>query len=281
MDAGSGSVTWIGTQCAGVSTQPQERRRSGRPSSMQWRRFLIALEGFLWPRPEAGRLAKAPGATSVRVAVMKCSLGAESTDLQAHSHNSTAIGGIVAGEEHTDRTRAFKGWSTCWCSPGRHTTGCCICEPRPMRATSIVLEAPAADHCNTVSLDMIQIMEGEASGLADQALRVQQQAAQIMARLAGGRTRPQVHQLTREPIGFQRARGNAVDEHLKLRDTWAANWRANAVEPALAWPEDNGPLFHRPPTVAHLFPRGHVSGVRNGTTKDAERAARSGNRGPD
>ena len=55
-----------------------------------------------------------------------------------------------------------------------------------------------------------------------------------------------VHQLIREQIGFQAARGNAVDEQLKLREAWAATWRANAVKPALAWPEDNGPLFHRP-----------------------------------
>ena len=41
-------------------------------------------------------------------------------------------------------------------------------------------------------------------------------------------------------IGFQTARGNAVDEQLKLRDTWAAFWRANDVE--------------------HVFPRGHGLG---------------------
>ena len=65
-------------------------------------------------------------------------------------------------------------------------------------------------------------------------------SAQVMARLAGG------EHLIREPIGFQSARGNAVDEPLKLRETWAAIWRANALGPALAWPEDNGPLFHWP-----------------------------------
>ena len=48
-----------------------------------------------------------------------------------------------------------------------------------------------------------------------------------------------------EPIEFQSARGNAVDEQLKLRDTWAAIGRANAVGPAL-----NGQLSHRPSTDA-------------------------------
>ena len=103
---------------------------------------------------------------------------------------------------------------------------------------------------------MIQTTEAEATGLADQALRVQQQAARRSWRAwleesttAGA---AKVHQLIREAIGFQAARGFAVDEQLKLRDTWAAIWRANAVEPALAWPEDNGPLFHRPSTDAML-----------------------------
>ena len=34
-----------------------------------------------------------------------------------------------------------------------HMTGCCSCEPGPMRATSIVLETPAANRCNTASLE--------------------------------------------------------------------------------------------------------------------------------
>ena len=36
-----------------------------------------------------------------------------------------------------------------------------------------------------------------------------------------------MYQLILEPIGFQAARGNAVDEQLKRRDAWAAVWRAN------------------------------------------------------
>ena len=101
---------------------------------------------------------------------------------------------------------------------------------------------------------MIQIMEAETSGLADQVLRVQQQAARKSWRAwldentTGGAAK--VHQLIRQPIGFQAARGNAVDEQLKLRETWAAIWQANTLGPALAWPEDNGPLFHRPSTDA-------------------------------
>ena len=55
-----------------------------------------------------------------------------------------------------------------------------------------------------------------------------------------------VHQLMREPIGFRAPRGNAVDEQLKPRDAWAAVRRANTVEKAVVWPEDDGPLFHRP-----------------------------------
>ena len=76
-------------------------------------------------------------------------------------------------------------------------------------------------------------MVAEASGLADQALRVQQQGARrswcgwLENTTAGA---AKVHQLIPEPA----ARGNAVDEQLKLRETWAAIWRASAVEPALA-----------------------------------------------
>ena len=92
-------------------------------------------------------------------------------------------------------------------------------------------------------------MEAEATGLADQALRVQQQAARRSWRAwlednttAGA---AKVHQLIREPTGFQAARGNAVDEQLKQRDTWAAVWRANAAEPALALPTGRSFTDHR------------------------------------
>ena len=80
---------------------------------------------------------------------------------------------------------------------------------------------------------MTRIMETEASGLADQALREQQQAprrswrAWLEENTTAGAAK--VHQLIREPIGFQAARGNADDEQLKLRDTWAAVWRVNAT----------------------------------------------------
>ena len=93
-------------------------------------------------------------------------------------------------------------------------------------------------------------MGAEASGLADEASRVQQQPPRRSWRARLEENTPagaaKVYQLIRESIGFQTARGNAVDEQLKLRETWAATWRANAVEPALAWPEDNAPPFHRP-----------------------------------
>ena len=98
-----------------------------------------------------------------------------------------------------------------------------------------------------------------------------------------------VHQLIREPIGFQVARGNAVDEQLELRETWTAIWRANAVEPALVWPEDNGPLFQRPPTDAiqwrvnnltlwdiFVSMRGRVEGSRSKFAVDASLQRASG-----
>ena len=65
-------------------------------------------------------------------------------------------------------------------------TGCCSCEPGPMRATSIVLEASTAYHCNAARLD--DTHHGSRSvwlgrpGLA----RAAAGRAQIMARMAGG-----------------------------------------------------------------------------------------------
>ena len=61
-----------------------------------------------------------------------------------------------------------------------------------------------------------------------------------------------MHQLIKSLSGSKR-RGDAVDEQLKLCETWAAwaaIWRANTPGPALAWLEDDGPLFHRPSTDA-------------------------------
>ena len=85
---------------------------------------------------------------------------------------------------------------------------------------------------------MIQLTEAEATALADQALRVQQQAARkawrawLEENTTGGAAK--VHHMIRQPIGFQAARGNAVDEQLTLRETWAAIWRANVPGPALS-----------------------------------------------
>ena len=64
---------------------------------------------------------------------------------------------------------------------------------------------------------MIRIMEAEASGLANQALRVQQQAAcrSWRACLEENTTAGAAKVLT-HPISFQAARGNVVDEQLKL-----------------------------------------------------------------
>ena len=70
---------------------------------------------------------------------------------------------------------------------------------------------------------VIQLVEAEATGLADQALRVQQQASRKSWRagLEENTTgvAAKVHLLIREPIGFQAARGNAFDEQMKLHAT--------------------------------------------------------------
>ena len=112
---------------------------------------------------------------------------------------------------------------------------------------------------------MIRIMEAEASGLADQALRVQQQAARRSWRAwldenttAGA---AKVHQLIREPIGFQTARGNAVDERLKVRDAWAAVWLANTVDQRSYGQKTTGRIStdHQWTRAqgAHILSRGH------------------------
>ena len=62
-----------------------------------------------------------------------------------------------------------------------------------------------------------------------------------------------MHQLIREPVGFQAARRNAVDEQLMLRETWAAIWRANTLGSMLTLPKDDRPLFHRPSTGARRW----------------------------
>ena len=101
---------------------------------------------------------------------------------------------------------------------------------------------------------MLRLMEAEATDLADQALRVQQKASRRAWRAwwdehtIGGAAK--VHQLIREPIGFQAARGNIVDEQLKLRAEWAAIWHADAHTPELVWPDGGEAPFHQPSTDA-------------------------------
>ena len=97
---------------------------------------------------------------------------------------------------------------------------------------------------------MVQLMEAEAADLADRALRVQQHAARKAWRawldehtIAGA---AKVHQMIREPIGFQAARGNRVDEQLKLREEWAGIRQASASSPALIWPACDEQPYHRP-----------------------------------
>ena len=127
-------MTWIGTGCAGVSREPQERRRRGRPSSMKWRksspmRFDSARRGrcFLWqvPRPETSLEGlQKPLVRQVSAwQVMRCSLGA------------FARHGLC---KHRFTLLALWDWSTsCWCSPAHRShpnLGCFSCEPSPMRA---------------------------------------------------------------------------------------------------------------------------------------------------
>ena len=105
---------------------------------------------------------------------------------------------------------------------------------------------------------MTQLMETEATCLVDRALRVHQKTAGKAWRFwleentTGGAAT--VHQLIRSTIGFQRVRGNAVDEQLKLRATWAGIWQAETQGPVLLWPEDDRPLFHRLSTDAMRRP---------------------------
>ena len=87
---------------------------------------------------------------------------------------------------------------------------------------------------------MIHLKEAEAIGLAEQALRVQQQAARETWRswlgenTTGGAAK--VHQLIREPMGFQAAHGNAVDEQRTLRATWSlSGWQALPVQRSFGW----------------------------------------------
>ena len=138
---------------------------------------------------------------------------------------------------------------------------------------------------------MIRIMEAEASGLADQALRVQQQAARRSWRAwleknttAGA---AKVHQLIREPIGFQAARGNAVDDQLKLRDASAAVGRANNVGTSSRVARRQRAAF--PPTTsgrdaqgAHFLSRGHWAWSMTLVPPRAlNELTRSGDRGAD
>ena len=66
------------------------------------------------------------------------------------------------------------------------------------------------------------------------------------------KTRLEVRRRSTNPVGASRllqpARGNAVEKLMKLRAAWAGIWQANTLGQALVWPEDDGPVFHRPPT---------------------------------
>ena len=87
--------------------------------------FLIAFEEVDASRDRSqgrnwfGRPAKAPGTTSFRVAVMKCSLGAERHGICMHILTARQrLDELLLGEEHIDHTRCC---TSCWCSPDRHT----------------------------------------------------------------------------------------------------------------------------------------------------------------
>ena len=72
---------------------------------------------------------------------------------------------------------------------------------------------------------MIQVTEAEAVG---RSFRIW-----LGDNATGGATK--VHQLIREPIGFQAAPFNAVDEHLKPRSTCAGIWQAETPGLVRVW----------------------------------------------
>ena len=127
------------------------------------------------------------------------------TDLRAHSQHSTATGRIAAGRG-THRPRSHFGTSQRAVGArqtGTHV-GCCACEPGPMRATSIVLETLAANHCNTAN--RLWKLKRLAWPTRPYACNSKQRADHGVlgwrSTTAGG---AKVHQLIREPIGFQSA----------------------------------------------------------------------------
>ena len=161
----------------------------------------------------SGRPAIAPGATSFHVAVTKCSLGAEWREFASTlSLLDSDWMNRCWGRAHRPHSHGGAGPRAAGARQTGTQTGCCSCELDPVRATTIVLEASTAYHCNTARLDDTHHGSGS----------VWPGRAWLEGNTTTGAAK--VHQLIREPIGFQAARGNA-DEQLKPRDARTAGGR--------------------------------------------------------
>ena len=132
--------------------------------------------------------------TSFHVAGMKCSFAAESHALASRTALlSSDLTILLLVKGHIDHMSLVH---------------CARCQTLSMLGLRTIASLPAW---------MIQLTEAEATGLADWALRVQQQAARktwrsrVEENTTGGAAK--VHQFILEPTGFQAARLNAVDEH--------------------------------------------------------------------
>ena len=163
--------------------------------------------------------------------------------LQTHSHCPTATDELLLGEEHIDRTSTLV-----------LVRELLVLARQAHKLTAVLVSLVQCARrqtfwklwLRTISLQpvwMMQLMEAEAIGLADQALRVQQQTSR----------KPWRAWLEKHD---GRCSEGAPDEQLKLRETWAAICRANTPGP----PVLDEPLFHWPSTGA--MRRG--AGVRRG-----------------
>ena len=151
--------------CAAVSRQPQERRRG-------WTSFIDAVEeelvdAFLIAPDEVGEFC---GRSQCQKLVWKACKSPScdkflcgSYEMQSWRRKSRICKHILAARQRLDELLLRGAHSPhSHFGPGpraagaRQTgtqAGCCSCEPGPVWATSIFLEAPAANRCNAASLD--------------------------------------------------------------------------------------------------------------------------------
>ena len=107
------------------------------------------------PKAEwSGMPAKAPGATSFRLAVVRCSLGGRKARICKHILTARQrLDEWLLGEEHIDHTRALRLVHELLLLARQAHKLAAVSVRLVQRATSIVPEAPAANHCDTASLD--------------------------------------------------------------------------------------------------------------------------------